>query len=33
VIDLEAGQRTASTTIEYRKDPDWVIYHRIVGDD
>ena len=33
VVDLEAGDRRVATTIEYTKDPEWVILHRIHGDD
>jgi hypothetical protein len=33
VVDLEAGMPHASTTIEYAKHRDWVLMHRIRGDD
>lgn len=33
VVDLEAGMQDASTTLEYTKNAEWTILHRILGDD
>jgi hypothetical protein len=33
VVDLEAGERHAITQVEYRREPDWVILHRLDGND
>jgi hypothetical protein len=33
IVDLEAGERFAITQLNYTKDPEWVILHRLDGDD
>lgn len=33
VVDVENGPPHATTTIEYRKPADWVLWHRLLGDD
>jgi hypothetical protein len=33
IVDLEAGKRFEMTQVDYTKDPEWVILHRLDGDD